>query len=374
MAIVPELGKQIVGLVGGPRGKIECYTEVRFTHADQDLRPDGLIRVTRGDKQWTALVEVKTGKGVLKAEQIDAYLKLARVKSFDAVVTVSCDIMPAPDELPVAVDARHTRSVALQHISWEEILAAAALVSAHGGVDDRTRAGVLAEFLRYGCDSRSGMCSFDDMGKHWVKVRSGVKDSTLSPGEVATAEICRRFDQLGMHLALQLSALTGQQVTARGASAHVDAVSRAKQLADSGELFGTLRIPGTVSLVVYHANLARERISCSMTMPAPRSGRPVTKVNWLIRQLDEAPPALRVTGHQLGSRTESASALLGGLRDDVAAILPPAGKDIREFTMTMEVAMGSKRSTDKGFVHAMTNLVNDFYEAVVASVKPAPRT
>ncbi len=232
-------------------------------------------------------------------------MKLARAKGFDAVITISCDIMPTADDLPVTVDARQLRTVALRHLSWEQVLAEASVVSAHVGVDDRTRARVLAEYLRYGCDQRSGMCVFDDMGKHWVKVREGVKNSTLSSGDAATADVCRRFDQLGKHLAFQLSSLTGHEVIARPAAAHVDAVSRAKQLADSGELFGTLRVSGAVSPIVYHANLARERISCSTRVPAPRAGRPSTKVNWLIRQLDKAPPGVRVTAHQLGSRTES---------------------------------------------------------------------
>lgn len=372
MEIVPEFGKRIVGQAGGPRGKIECFTEVRFNHANQDLRPDGLIRVTRGDKQWTALVEVKTAKGVLKADQVEAYVKLARAKGFDAVMTISCDIMPTADDLPVTVDARQLRTVALRHLSWEQILAEASVVSAHVGVDDRTRARVLAEYLRYGCDQRSGMCVFDDMGKHWVKVREGVKNSTLSSGDAATADVCRRFDQLGKHLAFQLSSLTGHEVTARPAAAHVDAVSRAKQLADSGELFGTLRVSGAVSPIVYHANLARERISCSTRVPAPRVGRSSTKANWLVRQLDKAPAGVRVTAHQLGSRTESASSLLEGLRDSTDAILPSPGKDIREFTVTLELPMGSKRSSDKGFVHAMTTLVNGFYETVVGEVR-APR-
>ncbi len=40
--------------------------------------------------------------------------------------------------------------------------------------------------------------------------------------------------------------------------------------------------------------------------------------------------------------------------------------------MTLELPMGSKRSSDKGFVHAMTTLVNGFYETVVGEVR-APR-
>jgi Holliday junction resolvase-like predicted endonuclease len=40
---------------------VETYIEVPFKSGDKQLFPDGLIRVTRGQRRWTALVEVKTG-------------------------------------------------------------------------------------------------------------------------------------------------------------------------------------------------------------------------------------------------------------------------------------------------------------------------
>ena len=56
---VSEFGRAIVKLAGGPAGNLTCYTEVSFenqradakTKAD-DLRPDGIIHVVRGSKEW----------------------------------------------------------------------------------------------------------------------------------------------------------------------------------------------------------------------------------------------------------------------------------------------------------------------------------
>ncbi|MDF0530458.1 TerD family protein [Tsukamurella sp. 8F] len=370
MEIVPDLGKRIVTLMGGPRGRVETFTEVRFSHAGQDLRPDGLVRVTRGATSWTALVEVKTGKGTLTFDQVDSYIKLARVKNFDAVITISCDLMPCAADLPFVVAARPPKSVTVQHISWEEIVTEAALARA-GETPNRTHDRLLEEFIRYGADPHSGMWSFSDMGRHWVKVRSEVSDGTLAPGDQATAAICTRFDQLTRHVALQLTALTGQTVTSQIPGSPADAVSRAKQLADSGELFGSLRVAGATSPIVVNANLARQRISCAQQVAAPRTGRTSTKVNWLLRQLTDAPPRLRITAHHLGSRSDVTSALLETARADPSTLLPPNDKDIREFTVTAEASMGTKRAaTDNGFVTTMVELVDSFYAEITQVLRP----
>lgn len=210
------------------------------------------------------------------------------------------------------------------------------------------------------------MAVFDDMGKHWVKAREAVKVRTIGASDAEAVEICRKFDQLSRHIALQLSALTGQRVSSVVPVDHPDAVSRAKQLADSGELFGSLRVTGAAGLIVLNANLGTERIGCSLTTYAPRTGRPASKITWLTKQLSAVPATVRVTAHHAGSRTDCTSALLGAVREDTTAVLPPNGRDIREFTVTLETSMGSKRAgSEGGFVTAMTKVANTFYTDVV---------
>lgn len=51
-------------------------------------------------------------------------------------------------------------------------------------------------------------------------------------------------------------------------------------------------------------------------------------------------------------------------------IMPADGKDIREFTVTSESSMGSKRAgSEGGFVTAMVKLTNNFYVEVVESLR-----
>lgn len=372
MEAVPDFGRRIVSLMGAPRGRIETFTEVAFSFAGQDLRPDGVIRVSRGSNEWIAIVEVKTAKGALTGEQVGAYVQVARAKGFDAVITISCDLPAVQGELPVQLDSRPPKSVVVSHLSWEEVITEASLHFAEQNTD-RTQGRIMAQFLLYAADAQSGMWQFGDMGRHWVKVRNGVADGTLSANDPATVDVCARFDQLTRHVALQLTALTGQTVSAQTPADPVDAVSRAKQLADSGELFGTLRIPGATGPMVLNANLARTRIGCSQVVSAPRTGRTATKVNWLLRQLDDAPPKLRITAHHLGSRTDATSAILEGVREDPSVLVPPNGRDIREFTITSEASMGSKRAaSENGFVSSVVTLVNSFHRSVTEVVR-SPR-
>ncbi|WP_372728786.1 hypothetical protein [Nocardioides sp.] len=48
--------------LGSISGTGETFIEVPFMLGDKRCYPDGLIRVSRGVRSWTALVEAKTGK------------------------------------------------------------------------------------------------------------------------------------------------------------------------------------------------------------------------------------------------------------------------------------------------------------------------
>lgn len=369
MSAVPGFGARITSLLGAPRGdSIETYTEVRFQHAGSTLRPDGLIRVTRGDSTWIALVEVKTGKGRLSVSQIENYLSVAKAKKYNSVVTISRDVMPVEGDLPLSVDMKLPGSLSLQHISWEEISTQAALLYAEESAD-RTQARILEEFLQYSADTQSGMWPFTGMGRSWVKVRDGISTKTLSSTDNATEEICFSYDQLNRHLALQLTALTGQEVVSEAPEERADATERTKQLADSGELFGSLQIPGATSPVFTNANLAMRRISCSQYVGAPPSGKALTKVKWILRELKDAPPRIRIKAYYSGGHAEPKSSLLKDLRADPYRLLPPDGEDIREFKITAATSMGQKGPiNDSRFVADMVKLVNTFYIDVTQQI------
>lgn len=89
LSAVREFGRALTIRLGAPAGSVESFIEVEFVLGDRKVRPDGLIRVLgRGNRVWTALVEVKTGRNQLQATQVEDYLEVARVREYDAVVTI----------------------------------------------------------------------------------------------------------------------------------------------------------------------------------------------------------------------------------------------------------------------------------------------
>jgi hypothetical protein len=98
MSAVREFGRALTQPLGAPAAAVQTFIEVPFELDGRKLIPDGLIRVVRGQRSWTALVEVKTGTNELRTEQLESYLDVAREFGFDAVVTISNEIPAMPGQ------------------------------------------------------------------------------------------------------------------------------------------------------------------------------------------------------------------------------------------------------------------------------------
>ena len=86
--------------MGAPAGRLSTFIEVPFEDGDKKLRPDGLIQVVSGQRTWTALVEVKTGRHDLIPGQIESYMDVARKRKFDALLTISNQVVAVPEYIP----------------------------------------------------------------------------------------------------------------------------------------------------------------------------------------------------------------------------------------------------------------------------------
>lgn len=90
IAQVPEFGRRLTAAFGAPAGRMETFTEVSLPHGgNAPKRPDGVIRVERAGKLWTALVETKTNGNPLKPEQVQDYMDIAARRGYEAVITLS---------------------------------------------------------------------------------------------------------------------------------------------------------------------------------------------------------------------------------------------------------------------------------------------
>jgi hypothetical protein len=112
----------------------------------------------------------------------------------------------------------------------------------------------------------------------------------------------------------------------------------------------------------------------SVDIEAPREGRPATRVNWLVRQLRDAPDALRVDAWTLGART-STSELLRVVREDPSRLIDSSQKEVRTFRVAASSPIGAKRSAGRGgFIDSVLAAIDGFYAAVVEQLQPwAPK-
>ncbi len=146
----------------------------------------------RGLRWWRS----KTGKNPLAADQLEAYLDIAREQGSDALITVSNEIPPSADQHPTNIDKRKLRKIAMTHLSCADILSCAVLQKERRGVSDPDQAWILGELIRYLEHPKSGAMEFEDMGADWVPLREAVAAGTLRPTDRTIADVVARFDAL----------------------------------------------------------------------------------------------------------------------------------------------------------------------------------
>ena len=355
---VREFGRGLLSAAGAPAGNVETFIEVPFKLGERDWRPDGLIRVARGTRTWTALVEVKTGKNNLQTEQLEAYLDIAREQGFDALITISNELPPSPDQHPTPIDRRKLRKVALHHWSWADVLSAAVVQKEHRGVSDPDQAWILGELIRYLEHPKSGALEFDDMGPDWVTIREAVVSGTLRPNDKTIPDVTARFDALLRYAALHLGRRLGTDVTVQmSRKERSEPATRAHalrtSLVESGTLHGSIRIPDTVGDMHVTADLRAGQVTCHVDLDAPRTGRPTTRINWLVRQLKHAPGTARLETFAAHQRGPGTAELLSLVREDPACLVADPSKDLRSFRVALSVPMGSKRGTGSRRLHRL---------------------
>lgn len=371
---VKEFGRALTKACGAPAGQVETFIEVPFVLGSRKVFPDGLIRVTRGRVSWTALVEVKTNKNELLPEQIDNYLTVAEEQGFDAVITISNEIPAVPGMHPTPVDARRLKRVALHHLPWSQVLAEAVLQKEHRGVADPEQAWILGELIRYLEHSKSGALDFDDMGASWVPVRESLKNGTLRSTDDGVTEVAARFDALLRFASLQLGKRLGegvsQALTRRDmAEPSLRTMFLTGSLCDSGTLSGALRVQHLPWRLHVTADLRAGQVTCHVDVDAPKEGKPGTRVNWLLRQLKDAPETLRVEA--VVSRSAGAADLLGRVRENPDLLVLDPSKEIKGFRVAMTVPMGTKRAAGRGgFIDSVIDAINAFYGEVMQNLKP----
>lgn len=375
MGAVDEFGRGLLREAGAPAGRIATFTEVPLENSDgKRLRPDGAITVQRGKTSWRCLVEVKTGNNPLNSEQVASYLDLARENGFDAVLTISNQISSDPTDVPVSIDRRKLRSVELRHLSWWRILTEAVMQHQHRGVKDPDQAWILGELIAYLEHDKSGAVGFEDMGQHWVSVRDAARDGTIRGSDLGVRDVVDRWEQFVEYLCLGLSQDLGVQVASTQSRSRDGASwteSLLAMLANEGRLSGSFRVPDAVGPIEVEADLRARLTRTSVVVKAPKEGRPLTRINWILRQLQNASDDLRVEV-QFARTKETTALLLGDARDEPKALLSPSDprREPKAFYLSLARPLGTKRGKgERSFVLETRRQVVTFYGDLVEHLR-----
>jgi hypothetical protein len=381
LSAVPAFAQVFLRVMEARSGRVRTFAEVRLKDSDGQVHiPDGAIVVERGKTRWSCLVEVKTDSATLEADQVLRYLEMARRHGFDGVLTISNQIVADPDALPYKVHGNKIGKLTVRHLSWWQVLTEAVIQHRFRGIDDPDQAWILNELIRYLTDERSGASGFEGMGAGWVRLREAARNGTLRASDTETATMAARWEQLVQYLCLNLSQELGVVVTRlrprRKTSAErlEDAV---RLLASEGVLHSSFRVPKAVGPIEIEADLKSRQLTTSVELEAPRDlKRPSARINWLLRQLKEAPDDLRIDVRFPHLR-EGRSELLGVCRDSPECLLLPSDpkRPPQSFVLARSQTMGRKAGRGVGSFTADTcKQAISFYRDLVQDLRaPQPK-
>lgn len=380
LRVVRPYSKSLLGPLGASRAdkaNVESFIEVSLkAPGGRSVRPDGLVRVSFGRADpWVALVEVKTGKDTLSADQINNYFEVASAERFDAVITISNEIAPGPGLHPTpGLKVRANSRIKVHHFSWSMILAEAVQEKLHRGVSDPEQAWILAELIRYLEHESSGALDFDDMGAHWASVRDGAREGSLSRRSDDVIEVAQLWDQLVRFLALRLGSDIGDDVRAIVPRKQaVDPKLRNKvvveQLCETGVLSGTLRVPNAAGDMDIVVDIKARQIVIGSEVAAPDDRGGKARVTWMVRQLKDAPDKTVVEAYAKNQRSGE-YAYLAAVRDEPQLLLGDPARDPARFRLVARAEMGMSRTSGRkpGFVQSVLHAVEHYYTTVLQNV------
>ncbi|GAB3192549.1 hypothetical protein [Nesterenkonia suensis] len=387
LSIVPSFSHALLKPCGAPLGRVranvECFVEVAFEDKKKKRspRPDGLIRVTRGGTAWTALVEVKTEGNDLAKEQVESYMDVAKENGFDAVITISNEIPPIQGAHPLPLDGRKLRAVPVYHFSWVRIISLAIMEREVRGIEDDEQKWILGELIRYLEHENSGALDFTDMGPSWTSVTDCVKTGLVRRSDPDVLDVATKFDGLVRYICLKLGQRLGVDVGPQLPRKQRDnpderAAQLAAELEKDGSFSARIRIPGTVGDMDLRCDLRAKQVQLASTVPASGHARNTTRVNWLLRPLDEGLSDVIIEAHA-GRRRHADS--LEAFKEDPREALPDDFPEVKSFTITRVSHLGLQKTT-KGrdsFINGVMQAIDEFYASILQRQRtwtpPAPK-
>ncbi len=387
---IAELGRELLASAGqrvGSRAKIECYTEIVPAKLPSDIkeRPDGLIVLRTGSREWRAFVEAKVANSELNADQVERYRNLARENDIDCVITISNQFATAPTLHPLEEVRKSRSKIPVVHWSWMHILTTADLLISRKDVADEDQLILLNELRRFLAHESAGVRGFDRMPKAWTDLNKLVASGGVIPAKLQEAtEVLNAWHQETRDLTLILSRMTETRVEQRLSRRQLsDPTMRHKEefaiLRENHQLRLSLNVPDAAAPLDIIVDLARRCVDIGMTLRAPEDKKSTNaRINWLLRQLkaDKVPDLyIRLSWPGTSVPTQH---LVSDLRSNVN--IANEGKEhlvATAFHLFESKALGSRFTQQTNFIVDLETIVPTFYGTYGANLsawkKPAPK-
>jgi len=373
---VDEFSDVLLSPFGAPIGKrsaVKVWLEPVFKMKEPSTdRPDALIVVTNGKREWRALVEAKAKNADLVAEQVDRYLDLAKQQGIDAVITISNQFVATPVLSPCDVSKQKLKKVALFHWSWSYLETEAKIQLSKSAVSDPDQAYFLSEYVRYLEHDSAGVSEFQQMGLEWVDACKLIySKSTIDKKSPIPDAVIRDWDELMRCTALRLSRTIETNVSLHTTpKERKDPSSRLvglrTQFLDRGTIGASLNVPDAASPIAVEVDLSSRSVSVAMWVNAPTDRKRATaSINWLVRQLAKSQNSKVAVVAKWPGRSIDTYCELEKLREDPELLaVDRKGMVPRAFVLKIVSDLGGRFTQRRNFVPEFVSCVTDFYESV----------
>jgi hypothetical protein len=93
-------------------------------------------------------------------------------------------------------------------------------------------------------------------------------------------------------------------------------------------------------------------------------------VNWVVRQMKNAPETARIECYAAHARGSSSAELLRTVRENPASLLIDPSKEIRSFRVAANSTLGAKRGRGRGtFIDSVLGGIDAFYADILQDLK-----